>query len=137
MPLISALLDKPAQLSTASKYTAWSGAFYLVNGLGMTVWPGLTQSIFLDQPFMGHDEALMRVIGMLLAVIGWFYIIGGRSGGRQIVAASVFDRLTIVPLVLIPTAISGVFPHVFYTFSILDPALGLLAWFLLKREISG
>jgi len=57
---------------------------------------------------------------MAVAVIGWLYLFGGRSGARQLVAASVFDRLTLVPVVLVPLAIGGVFPHLFLAFAILS-----------------
>ena len=53
----------------------------------------------------------MRVIGLTVVVIGWLYLFGGRSGARQIVAASVIDRLIFVPAVLIPVAMAGVFPN--------------------------
>ncbi len=69
-----------------------------------------------------------------VAVIGWLYLFGGRSGGRQVVAASVLDRIVLVPVVLVPTALAGVFPHLLTSFAILDPVLGLGAWWLLSRE---
>jgi hypothetical protein len=71
---------------------------------------------------------------MAVAIIGWFYLFGGRSGGRQVVAASVLDRIILVPLVLIPLALAGVFPRLLLTFAVLDPLLGLVAWYLLARE---
>jgi len=48
-------------------------------------------------------------------------LFGGRSGARQIVAASVVDRLVFVPAVLVPLALAGVFPHLLVTFAILEP----------------
>jgi hypothetical protein len=71
---------------------------------------------------------------MSVAVIGWFYFFGGRSGGRQVVAASVIDRIVLVPIVLIPIALAGVFPRLCWTFAVLDPLLGITAWYLLARE---
>ena len=70
---------------------------------------------------------------MAVVVIGWLYLFAERSGCRQAVAASVIDRLTIVPLVLVPLAASGVFPHVFLLFALLDVSLGIGAWVLLHR----
>ena len=40
-------------------------------------------------------------------------------------AASVIDRLVFVPLVLLPLALAGVFPHLLVTFTILDMSLAL------------
>jgi hypothetical protein len=71
---------------------------------------------------------------MAVAIIGWLYFFGGRTGGRQFVAASVLDRLVFVPLVLVPTAAAGVFPHVMIAFAVLDPILALVAWHLLPRR---
>ena len=93
MALIDALLEKPPSLTTASKYTVVNGFIYLAVGFLLIVWPGLTQTLFRDPAFVGHEEGLMRVIGLTVVVIGWLYVFGGRSGARQIVAASVIDRL--------------------------------------------
>ena len=134
MSLIKDLLDKPPSLSTASKYTVLNGVVYLGCGALLIAWPGVTQTIFMDRAFVGHEEALIRVMGMTVAVIGWLYLFGGRSGGRQVVAASVVDRLVLVPAVLVPLAIAGVFPHLIITFAILDPLLGIGAWLLLGAK---
>jgi len=133
MSLIKHLLEKPS-LSRDAKYTVLNGVAYLAVGALLVVWPGVTQTVFRDSAFAGHEEALMRVIGLTVAVIGWLYIFGGRSGARQFVAASVVDRLVFVPLVLIPLAIAGVFPHLFLTFTLLDASLAIGAWTLLGRD---
>ena len=67
-------------------------------------------------------------MGLTVVVIGGLYLFGGRSGARQIVAASVVDRLVFVPVVLGSLAVAGVFPHLLGTFAILDPALAIGAW---------
>ena len=97
MSLIKHLLAKPRSLSRDGKYTILNGVAYLAVGTLLVVWPGVTQTVFRDAAFAGHEEALMRVIGLTVAVIGWLYIFGGRSGARQFVAASVVDRLVFVP----------------------------------------
>jgi hypothetical protein len=73
------------------------------------------------------------VIGLTVVVIGWLYVFGGRAGARQIVAASVIDRLIFVPAVLIPVAMAGVFPHLLLTFTLLDVLLAVGAWILSTR----
>lgn len=134
MPLITALKESPSGLSTASRYTALNGVLYLASGTLFMVWPGAVQTLLADPPFVGHEAALIRVVGMTIAIIGWLYVFGGRSGGRQVVAASVLDRIILVPLILIPAALAGIFPHTLWLFAILDPLLGLIAWYLLARE---
>ena len=133
MPLLTELLAKPANLSASSRYTAMNGFIYLSAGALLILWPGATQTIFRERAFVGDEAALIRVMGLTVVVIGWLYLFGGRSGARQIVAASVVDRLVFVPAVLLPLAIAGVFPHLLGTFAILDPALAIGAW-VIARE---
>lgn len=133
MPLLRDLLAVPARLPAASRYTIVNGFLYLASGLVFVVWPAAVQRVFLDPQFVGQEAALVRVLGLTLGIIGWLYIFGGRSGGRQVVAATVIDRVLFVPIVLVPLALSGVFPHVFLTFAILDPSLALGGWLILRR----
>jgi hypothetical protein len=136
LSLANDLLAKSARLTPASKYTVLNGMGYLAGGMLLIVWPGVTQALFRDPAFAGQEEALMRVLGLTVVVIGWFYVFGGRSGSRQVVAASIVDRLVFVPLVLVPLALTGVFPHLFLSFAIFDLSLALGAWALLRRERS-
>ena len=133
MSLLTALRESPADLAVASRFTALNGVLYLGVGALLLGWPGAVQTVFFDPAFVGREAALIRILGMTVAIIGWFYFFGGRSGGRQVVAASVLDRVILVPLVLVPLAVAGVFPHLLLTFAILDPILGLVAWHLLRR----
>src|SRR3954453_8664671 len=133
VPLLADLLTKNAILPAGSKYTAMNGLIYLCAGALLIVWPAATQTIFRDRDFIGDEAALVRVMGLTVVVIGWLYLFGGRSRARQIVAASVVDRLLFVPAVLLPLAIAGVFPHLLGAFAILDPALAVGAW-VIARE---
>lgn len=134
MSFMSDLRETPASLTTASKYTAMNGFIYLGLGALFILWPGAVQTIFRDDPFTGHEQALFRVIGLTVMVIGWLYLFGGRSGSRQVVVASVLDRWILVPVVLVPIAIAGVFPHVLLAFTLLDASLALGAWVLRRRK---
>jgi hypothetical protein len=128
------LLQRPFDKAITSRYTAMNGLIYLASGSLVVIWPGIVQTIFRDASFVGHEASLIRVIGMAVMVIGWLYLFGGLSGGRRIVAASVLDRVLLVPLVLVPLAIAGVFPHFLLSFAVLDPTLGIGAWLLLSRS---
>ena len=133
MSLFKNLLERPFDQAITSKYTAMNGLIYLGFGAMVLVWPAMVQTVFRDAPFVGNEAALIRVLGMTVMVIGWFYLFGGLSGGRRIVAASVLNRVVLVPLVLVPLAMAGVFPHFLLTFAVLDPMLGVGAWLLLSR----
>ena len=71
MSFLNDLRHKPPSLTTASKYTALNGIVYLVAGVTLIVWPGVTQTLFRETGFVGHEEALMRVVGLTVVVIGW------------------------------------------------------------------
>ena len=83
------------------------------------------QALLRDPPFAGHEEALFRVVGMTVAVIGWLYLFGGRSGARQFAACTALGRLILVPAVLVPAVIASIFPHTFLAFALLDAALAI------------
>ena len=134
MSLIADLLYKAPHLSATSKFSVFNGIFYMATGGLFLLWPDSVQTLFQDRPFVGHEQALFRIIGMAVAVIGWFYFFGGRSGLRQFVAASILDRIFLVPAVLLPLVLSGVFPHSLGGFAILDPCLGLVAWILSRKN---
>jgi hypothetical protein len=133
MLLIDTLVQKP-KLTTAGKYHVLNGVIYLAAGVGLILWPGLVQVLFRDPPFTGHESGLFRALGLTTVVIGWHYYFGGRTGGEQVVAAGVIDRLIYVPLVLLPLAFAGVFPHTLIAFTILDVGLAIGAWTLLHEE---
>jgi hypothetical protein len=134
MALIKDLLSAPRPLPAVSIYTIINGVFYLGNGATLLLWPGIAQVMFFEPPFVGHEAGLARVIGLLLCVVGWLYLFGGRSGSRQFVAAGAIDRIFLVPAVLVPVALSGTFPHLLLIFAVVDPLLGLGAWWLLSRR---
>ena len=98
MSLMKDLLERPFDQAITSKYTVMNGLIYLAIGALLLVWPGMVQTIFRDSAFVGNEAALFRIVGMNLMVIGWLYLFGGLSGGRRIVAASVLDRVVLVPL---------------------------------------
>lgn len=134
MSLISDLTHSPPDLATSSKFTTLNGVLYLAAGGLLLLWPGAVQTLLFESDFAGHEGSLVRLLGMTVAVIGWLYLFGGRSGSRQVVAASVLDRIILVPLVLVPMAVAGVFPKLLLLFAVLDPLLGVIAWYLLARE---
>jgi lipid-A-disaccharide synthase-like uncharacterized protein len=77
-------------------------------------WPGLAQTLLWERAFEAKEAGLFRVIGVTVAVIGWFRFL--------------------LPLVLVPLALNGVFPHLMWTFAVLDPTLAVGALVLLSRE---
>ena len=87
MYLLESLLSRPAELPKSSRYVTWNGVLYLAAGMFSLLLPQISQSINMDPPLVGNDEAYARLTGFLLAVVGWLYVFGGRSGGGRFVAA--------------------------------------------------
>ncbi|MFN9435896.1 MAG: hypothetical protein ACK6DC_13285, partial [Planctomycetota bacterium] len=64
----------------------------------------------------------------------WFSCSGVVWVGVVIGAAYVFDRIVLFRVVFFALAWSGIFPRLLVTFAILDPALGVIAWYLIAKE---
>jgi hypothetical protein len=130
--LFETLLEKSPTSSSASRFTSTSGAFYLGMGLIICAAPALIPRLFFEPTFAGREAGLFRLVGWIMAVVGWFLLIGGRTGARAFVAAGIVARLA-VPLVVIPLAITGVFPHMMWVFGVLDPVSGIVTWRLMAK----
>jgi hypothetical protein len=130
--LFNALTERPAARSAAHRLTSIAGLFYLATGLTMCAAPRLMPILFFEPTFVGREEGLMRLVGWIMAVVGWFLWVGGRTAGRSLIAAGIVARLA-VPLVAIPLAMSGVFPHMMFVFGVLDPISGLVTWRILSK----
>lgn len=133
--IIQKLLERPADLPFTSKYTVVGGLIYLGSGALLVVWPGAVQTILRDPAFVAHESGLVRAMGMAVMVIGWFYLWGGRTGMQSFATATIFDRVILVPAVLLPLAAAGVFPHMMIGFALLDVVLGLGALVLVHRSL--
>src|SRR5690349_12032155 len=134
MSVLKAIFQPPpADLAVPSRYTVFNGWIYLTIGVVLIFWPGFVPTVLGDRPYVASEAGLMRSLGLAVVVIGWLYLFGGRSGSRQLVAASVIDRWIFVPLVALPLAYAGVFPHLMVAFTILDVSLATGSWALLRR----
>jgi len=133
MQLIDDLFEKSPKQTAVSRYTALNGMLYLGIGALLIAWPGVTQTLFGDPAFVGREEGLIRILGLTVVIIGSLYLFGGRANAPQIIAASILGRPILVPVVLVPLALSGVFPHLLLTFAVLDASLSIVAWVLFRR----
>ena len=69
MSLMKEIIGHPAGLPIAWKYTAMNGLVYLGSGALMIIWPGVVQTVFKNEALVGNEAALIRVLGMAVAVI--------------------------------------------------------------------
>jgi hypothetical protein len=128
------LFSKPPPHTPLTRYTQWNGMLYLSMGALFYVWPGSAQVLLQAPPFQGAEAGLLRTLGVTIAVIGYFYIFGSRTGQDRFGVATIFDRL-LVPVLLVPLVVSGALsPSLGLPFAVLDPVLGLGAWVVFSRS---
>ena len=130
-----ALLARPSAPSThLSRYTERCGYFYIVLGLFLFFAPGAQVAIGLLPPFEGQEEGMYRLIGMSLAFIGYFYVFGGRGQSQVFGLATVLDRLVVPFFGLYVLQVSTIEPMVMLPICVLDPLLGLGAYWMWRKD---
>lgn len=118
-----------------SRYITWNGLLYVVSGALVYAWPEVTQLLGADD-FQAGEAGLVRILGFVMAVIGWFYLMGARTRADSFGLATVVDRLIVPFFLLAPVVAGAVDAGLVVPFAILDPVLGLgaLAVWLRTRQ---
>jgi hypothetical protein len=117
-----------------SRYTERCGYFYLAVGLGLLFAPTGPVQLGLLPAYEGQEEALVRLLGLTLGVVGYFYVFGGRTHQRSFGLATVLDRLLVPALLGFVYTISHVEVMLVLPLAILDPLLGMGAYILWRRD---
>ncbi len=134
MGYFQALLKDPGPHTPLSRYTFFNGVFYLVFGLSLYAWPGQMQLSFGIPPYVASEEGMVRVIGVITAVVGWFYVWGSRTRSDVFGLSTVADRL-LIPFFIVPLGLSGMLPMpVAIAMSSFDPVLGVGAYIVWRRS---
>lgn len=131
---IRAMLALPATpLSPLARYTSLSGLLYMSFGFVLYFLPSLPELVG-GSPLVPGAEGLVQVIGFSLAVIGWFYFMGGRTNADNFSLATVADRL-VMPAFLLPLVLQrAVDPALVVPVLILDPLMAMVALWLWYRQ---
>ena len=133
MTFLQALLARPAHLTPLSRYTIANGAFYLAFGLTLYAWPQAA-NLLGAAPYAADQDGLVRLVGFCVALIGWFYVFGGRGNTDAFGLSTVADRL-LVPLFVLPLGLTGAVDlGLVLPLAILDPLLGLGAYAIWRRQ---
>ena len=136
MSFLSTLRARPPRLSRLSRYTVANGVLYLAIGLGLYALPEPLLERALGADLEGFDAGLAHALCFAVAVIGFFYVMGGRTGAASFGLATVVDR-ALVPLFLVPLWLGGqVAPAMVLPLVVLDPLLGLGAYLVWRSEPS-
>ena len=111
-----------------TRYTAWNGVLYMLLGAMFYAWPGSAQALLHAPPFQAGEAGFVRTLGFTVAVIGYLYFFGARTGQDRFGVATILDRL-LVPLVLgLLVATGQLWPHLGIPFIVLDPVLAIGGW---------
>ena len=125
----------PGPHSRLTRYVVANGLLYMAIGAGLYLSPAsVLVRVFFLPPMSPLEEGLLRASGMVLAIVGWLYVIGGRTRADSFCLATVVDRL-LVPVFLVPLWFMGLGPPgLVFPFAILDPALALGAYAIWRRQ---
>jgi hypothetical protein len=129
-------LEPAGPRARLSRYIVANGYLYLTISAGLYLLPAsvLMRVLFLDH-LAGHEEGLLRVIGFAGMVIGWFYVMGGRTRAESFGLATVVDRL-LAPVALVPLWLLGKAPPgLVLPFAIVDPLMGLGAYAIWRGDL--
>jgi hypothetical protein len=128
------LFSAPPPHTALTRYTAWNGLLYLLLGATFYAWPGSAQTLLGAPPFQGGEAGLVRALGVTIALIGYFYVFGARTGQDRFGVATILDRL-LLPVFLVPLVVTGqLAPQLGIPFAVLDPALAIGAWIIYARS---
>ena len=125
----------PGPHSRLSRYIVANGFLYMAIGAGIYLAPvALLERAFFLPPLTPLEQGLLRALGSVAAIIGWFYVMGGRTRAASFCLATVADRF-LVPFLFVPLWVRGLGPpgRVF-SFAILDPVLAIGAYLIWRRE---
>lgn len=125
----------PGPHSRLSRYVVANGFLYLAIGAGLYLLPAAVLArLFFVGRLAGYEEGLARAVGVTVAIIGWFYVMGGRTRAASFGLATVVDRL-LLPLLLLPLWLLGLAaPGMILPFAVLDPLLALGALLVWRAE---
>ena len=127
----------PGPHSRLSRYIVANGLLYMAIGASIYLAPSsvLEQALFLP-PLTPLEQGLLRALGSVAAILGWFYVMGGRTRAASFCLATVVDRL-LVPLLFVPLWVLGLGPAgLVFPFAILDPVLAIGAYVIWRREVA-
>ena len=129
----SSLWARPEVLSPVCRYTVANGILYMVTGTAIYLAPHALLEVAFFTELEPASAGFANLLGMAVLFIGWFYVMGGRTGADSFALGTVVDRL-LLPLILIPIVASGTVPWVpLAVFAVLDPALALGALLIWRR----
>ena len=128
------LLFRPEiEKSRLIRFTENCGYMYILIGSLFLFVPNSLVMLGLTPTFQGQEEGLIRIVGITVAIIGYFYIFGARTHSRAFGLSTILDRLLIPFLLSFVYLVSNVELFLLLPLGVLDPVLALIALYLWKN----
>ena len=117
-------------MSPAARSVQVFGVYLLVLALVLLVAPNLLLTTFFLPP---TSEVWIRVVGMLVGIIGFYYRVAAAAELRQIFVASVYARVAVLVFFGIFVAASWALPALL-PFGVIDVLGAAWTWSALRRD---
>eukprot|EP00931_Biecheleriopsis_adriatica_P047964 TRINITY_DN27694_c0_g1_i1.p1 TRINITY_DN27694_c0_g1~~TRINITY_DN27694_c0_g1_i1.p1 ORF type:complete len:195 (-),score=28.44 TRINITY_DN27694_c0_g1_i1:209-739(-) len=130
LPLLCQAVSSPLSrnskpLSATHRFLFLQGLLYIFIGMCFLLVPKLFCMLLLT--FIDDAESkMLMVCGVTVVVIGYFYMQCARSNTEHTVMDTTFDRLTLVPALMVFCMLCGCRSRICLAFIILDPVLATL-----------
>lgn len=106
-------------------------AVYLAGlAIAFMVFPNPVIALFGFEP---TDQVWIRVLGFMLGVVAFFYIMACREGVNNFYRWTVYSRLTVMPAYIL-FIVFGVAPPIVLLFAVVDLAGGIWTGLALKAK---
>ena len=129
------LMARPSEPPTRlSRYTEWCGYAYSAMGTLIFLWPDSQVALGFSPPFQGQEQGLVRTLGFVLLLIGYFYVFGGRTHRNCFGLATVLDRLLVPFFFAIIYFTSEISLFLVLPIAVLDPLLAAGAYFCWRAD---
>jgi hypothetical protein len=131
-PMIQAMRVPVAPATPLSRFTFWNGLIYLPTGFLFLLFPQVLE--LTGYPPLGDAAGPIRGVGLCVIYIGSFYLWGARSRFTPLALATVFNRVFVGPLLILPLVYFKLMhPLLGIPFMLLDMVLGGAMYVIWKR----
>jgi hypothetical protein len=117
-------------MSKAAKSVFIFGIYLVINGLGFLLVPNTVLSM-LGLPMT--TEPWVRILGMILLILAYYYIQSARSELTQFLRFTVYARASVIVFVIV-FIIVGIAPPILIMFGVIDLLAAIWTAFALKAH---
>lgn len=117
-------------MDAAAKSLAVFGAYLLLNAVGLIFTPNTVLGLF---GVASTTEPWIRVLGLVVGVIGYYYVFSAKNGLRTFYPATVHARIA-AAFVFLGLVVAGLGPWQLLIFGAVDLLAALWTYFALRQR---